>query len=61
MIEHKSPVSGIATFDKKYIATAGYDNQLILWNAKTDEGINSGHHDHLVNQCVFNSCGNYLA
>jgi len=61
MITHKSPISGIATFNNQYIATAGYDNIVILWNAVTGESIARGCHDHLVNQCVFSADGNFLA
>lgn len=60
MITHKSPISGIATYDNKYIATAGYDNTVILWDVEKDESIARGYHDHLVNQCRFSWCGQYL-
>ena len=33
MIEHRSPISGIDATGGRYVATAGYDNQLILWDA----------------------------
>jgi WD40 repeat protein len=61
MIKHKSPISGIATFDNKYIATTGYDNIVILWDSKKNESIARGCHDHLVNQCVFSTDGSFLA
>lgn len=61
MITHKSPISGVATFGNKYIATAGYDNIVILWDAQTQESIARGCHDHLVNQCTFSHDGKYLA
>ena len=61
MIAHSSPISGIATSKGKLIATAGYDNILILWDAKTGRSIARGCHDHLVNQCVFSADGEYLA
>jgi len=60
MITHKSPISGIATYDNKYIATAGYDNTIILWDAQKEESLARGYHDHLVNQCKFSWCGEYL-
>jgi len=52
MIEHQGPISGVAT-DGRYIATAGYDNQLVLWNAATGVALHRGTHDHLVNMCTF--------
>ncbi len=60
MIEHISPISGIAGFSDQYIATAGYDNQVILWDAATKEALARGQHDHLANQCRFSPDGRYL-
>jgi len=60
MLRHTSPISGIASYSDKLIATAGYDNRAILWCAKTKTPIAVGHHDHLANQCEFSSCGKYL-
>lgn len=59
MLRHTSPISGVAS-NGKYIATAGYDNKIILWDAKDNSTIAVGNHDHLVNQCEFSSCGRYL-
>ncbi|QIH33416.1 WD40 repeat domain-containing protein [Sphingobacterium sp. DR205] len=61
MITHKSPISGIATFNQKFIATAGYDNIVILWDADNGRSLGRGCHDHLVNQCLFSPDGKYLA
>lgn len=60
MIRHTSPISGIASYADKYIATAGYDNRVILWDAKTNLPIAVGYHDHLANQCEFSKCGTFL-
>ena len=60
MRTHLSPLSGVATFSDQYIASAGYDNQVILWDAKTKESIYSVRHDHLANQCQFHKSGKYL-
>src|SRR5262245_1243672 len=60
MIRHRSPISGVACFETKYVATAGYDSQVILWNAETHEPIARGRHDHLGNQCSFSRDGRYL-
>ena len=40
------------------IATAGYDNRLILWQGR--RAIARSWHDHLVNQCAFDSGGQRL-
>ena len=60
MIKHHGPISGVSCFKSKYIATAGYDNQLILWNSETHQSIARSYHDHLVNQCQFSPCGEFL-
>lgn len=60
MLRHSSPISFVSCFKNKYIATAGYDNRIILWGADTKTALTVGVHDHLVNQCEFTSCGNYL-
>lgn len=60
MIQHTGPISGIAAYGGAYVATAGYDNQVILWDAKRGQGLARGLHDHLANQCAFSSDGRYL-
>lgn len=60
MIAHKSPISGVDAIGNRYIATAGYDNQVILWDAKTKRSLARSCHDHLANQCRFSPCGTYL-
>ncbi|HTE84161.1 MAG TPA: WD40 repeat domain-containing protein [Dehalococcoidia bacterium] len=60
MIKHRSPISGIDAFGGHYVATAGYDGQLILWDSIRRKSLARGNHDHLVNQCRFSTCGNYL-
>ena len=59
-MKHFGPISGIATFKDCYVATAGYDNQVILWDAKTKTPIQRVVHDHLANQCAFNPTGTLL-
>lgn len=58
MIEHLAPVSGIDTA-ATLVATAGYDNQVILWDG-AGHGIASTRHDHLANQCRFSPSGRLL-
>lgn len=59
-MKHLGPISGISAYQDKYIATAGYDNQLILWDALSRVPIARANHDHLANQCAFSPCGRYL-
>jgi WD40 repeat protein len=60
VISHKSPISGIAAYKDKYVATAGYDNQVILWDQATGRAMTRVLHDHLANQCAFNPDGTLL-
>lgn len=60
MIKHRSPISGIAAFGTDLVATAGYDNQVILWDAKKKTALARGMHDHLANQASFSPDGKFL-
>lgn len=60
-MKHVGPISGIATSGERYVATAGYDNQVILWHGREKEPIHRVFHDHLANQCTFSPDGRYLA
>jgi len=59
-MRHDAPISGIAAHPSGYVATAGYDNRVILWNA-SGAPVARGWHDHLANQCMFNHDGTLLA
>ncbi|MBI2761938.1 MAG: WD40 repeat domain-containing protein [Chloroflexi bacterium] len=59
MIKHRSPISGVDAY-KDLVATAGYDNQLILWDARVKQSLTRVCHDHLVNQCRFSADGRLL-
>ncbi len=50
MIRHNGPISGVAC-SPQFVATAGYDNQVILWNAANKTALARGCHDHLANRC----------
>lgn len=58
-MKHVGPISGVASY-QNYIATTGYDNQVILWDAKTGCALARAMHDHLANQCSFNHDGTQL-
>lgn len=60
MIAHRSPISGIATYNGKFVATAGYDNQIILWDSETNIPLSRAWHDHLANQIEFSPDGKYV-
>ena len=58
-MQHSGPIAGIAVHGN-HIATAGYCNQLILWDAERREAVARACHDHIVNQCAFNNTGTLL-
>lgn len=60
-MKHIAPISGVACVSGSLVATAGYDNQVILWDARTHGAIGRVHHDHLANQCAFSADGSLLA
>lgn len=60
MIEHLGPISGVAAHPNGYVVTAGYDNQLILWDHARRVAVSRAIHDHLANQCAFNADGSVL-
>jgi len=58
-LRHRGPIAGIAAHGH-HVATAGYDNRVILWDARTRRALSRGHHDHLVNHCAFSADGHWL-
>lgn len=60
MIRHRGPISGIAAWQDSYVATAGYDNQVICWDQRTGRPLARSFHDHLANQCSFSPDGRHL-
>ncbi|HEY4143639.1 WD40 repeat domain-containing protein [Pinirhizobacter sp.] len=59
-MRHDAPISGVAAHPSGYVATAGYDNRVILWDAG-GAAVARGWHDHLANQCAFSQDGSLLA
>jgi len=59
-MKHVAPISGLSCVQGRYVATAGYDNQLILWDAEQHVSLARVSHDHLANQCMFSDDGQYL-
>lgn len=60
-MKHLGPISGIACHRGRYVATAGYDNQLILWDGLSRKALQRAYHDHLANQCAFSPDGRLVA
>jgi WD40 repeat protein len=59
MIQHRSPISGVAAYQDSYVLTVGYDNQVILWDQADKYPIARCWHDHLANQASFSPDGRY--
>lgn len=60
MITHRAPISGVDFHVSGVVATAGYDNQIILWDFASQRAVSRSMHDHLANQCHFSACGRLL-
>lgn len=58
-MNHHGPIAGIAAAGP-FVATAGYDNQLILWDASSKRAVARCFHDHLINNCSFSSDGRLI-
>ena len=58
-MHHIGPVAGLAAHGP-WVASAGYDNRLILWDAATRTALARVDHDHLVNACDFSHDGRWL-
>jgi toxoflavin biosynthesis protein ToxC len=58
-MQHTGPISCVAGYGT-YVVTGGYDNRVILWDARTQTPLAKGMHDHLVNHCSFSADGLWL-
>jgi len=56
---HYGPIAGVAAHGD-LVATAGYDNKLILWDVRQRRALSRASHDHLVNHCAFSANGQWL-
>ncbi len=58
-MKHQAPISGVAAYEDAYVLTAGYDNQVILWDQRTGAPLARAWHDHLANQVAFSPDGKH--
>jgi len=58
-MKHTGPISCVASHGA-YVATGGYDNRLILWDAASQTPLAQVWHDHLINHCSFSADGRWL-
>jgi toxoflavin biosynthesis protein ToxC len=57
---HVGSIRGVAAHKDVYIATAGDDGRVILWDKGTGESVSSSSHNDVVNDCAFSPDGRYL-
>jgi WD40 repeat protein len=60
VLRHDGSISGVAAHEDRYIATAGEDGRVILWEKSTGKSVSSSLHDDVVNDCAFSRDGRYL-
>jgi WD40 repeat protein len=60
VLRHVGPICGVAAHEGRYIATAGDDGWVLLWEKATGKSVNSSVHDDVVNDCAFSHDGKYL-
>jgi toxoflavin biosynthesis protein ToxC len=57
---HDGAINGVTAHEDRYIATAGDDRLVILWDKGTGKSVSSSSHDDVVNDCAFSRDGRYL-
>jgi toxoflavin biosynthesis protein ToxC len=60
VLRHVGSIRGVAAHADGYIATAGDDGRVILWEKATGKSVSSSSHDDVVNDCAFSRDGEYL-
>jgi toxoflavin biosynthesis protein ToxC len=60
VVRHDGAINGVTAHEDRYIATAGGDSRVILWDKATGKSISSSLHDDVVNDCAFSRDGRYL-
>lgn len=58
---HQSPITDVACHAEALVATAGCDNRVVLWDARSGRAIARAFHDHSVHACDFSPDGSLLA
>jgi toxoflavin biosynthesis protein ToxC len=60
MLRHVGSIRGVTAHGDRYIATAGYDGRVIVWDKATGKSVSSSSRDDVVNDCAFSPDGRYL-
>jgi WD40 repeat protein len=59
-LRHVGSIRGVAAHEDGYIATAGDDGRVILWEKATGKSVSGSSHSDVVNDCAFSRDGRYL-
>jgi toxoflavin biosynthesis protein ToxC len=60
VLRHVGSIRGVAAHKEGYIATAGDDGRVILWDKGTGKSVSGSSHGDVVNDCAFSPDGQYL-
>jgi toxoflavin biosynthesis protein ToxC len=60
VVRHVGSIRGVAAHEDQYIATAGDDGRVILWEKGTGKPVSGSSHDDVVNNCAFSRDGRYV-
>jgi WD40 repeat protein len=60
VFRHVGSIRGVTAHGDQYIATAGDDGRIILWDKATGKSVSGSSHNDVVNNCAFSPGGQYL-
>jgi WD40 repeat protein len=60
VLRHVGSIRGVVAHKDVYIATAGDDGRVILWDKATGKSVSGSSHGDVVNDCAFSPDGRYL-
>jgi toxoflavin biosynthesis protein ToxC len=60
VFRHVGSIRGVTAHGDQYIATAGDDGRIILWDKATGKSVSGSSHKDVVNDCAFSPDGRYL-
>jgi WD40 repeat protein len=60
VLRHVGSIRWVTAHGDLYIATAGYDGRVILWDKATGKPVSGSSHNDVVNACAFSRDGRYV-
>jgi toxoflavin biosynthesis protein ToxC len=60
VFRHVGSIRGVTAHGDQYIATAGDDGRIILWDKATGKSVSGSSHNDVVNDCAFSRDGRHL-